>query len=204
MRYLIALSRWLRKNRPDIDVVCVSRLSHEAHTAVGALAGSGIPVVVRAEADESFDLTHSAKTGRSRQPDAAPLPCRPRLSWPRRTRAEQRLAELGIDRHRIHPHQQRHEIVARRARPALKTAARRALAEVNEDLRVPANQPVALVPGPVASRQWLGAWSSGPGSRWPEQWPYARLWLVGDGLQREALYRRIRDADLVGPRADAR
>ena len=31
-----------------------------------------------------------------------------------------------------------------------------------------------------------------------EQWPFARLWLVGEGAHREALYRRIRDADLMG------
>jgi glycosyltransferase involved in cell wall biosynthesis len=29
-------------------------------------------------------------------------------------------------------------------------------------------------------------------------WPHARLWLIGDGPQREELYRRIRDADLYG------
>ena len=64
MRYMIALSRWLRKNLPDMDLVCVSRLSHEAHAAIGACEGTRVPVVLRAEADESLDLTRSPKTGR--------------------------------------------------------------------------------------------------------------------------------------------
>jgi hypothetical protein len=49
MRYMIALSRWLRRNRPDIDLVCVSHLSHDAHAVLGALDGAGVPVVLRAE-----------------------------------------------------------------------------------------------------------------------------------------------------------
>ena len=52
LRYLMAMSRWLRHHRLDIDLVCVSGLSLEAHAAVVATKASGIPVVIRAEAEE--------------------------------------------------------------------------------------------------------------------------------------------------------
>ena len=64
MRYMIALSRWLRRNQPDFDLVYVSHLSLEAHATIGALQGSGIPVVLRAEPDEPLD---SASTHRRRR-----------------------------------------------------------------------------------------------------------------------------------------
>jgi glycosyltransferase involved in cell wall biosynthesis len=194
-RYLIALSRWLRKNRPDIDLVCVSRLAQEAHTAIGAVAGSGIPVVIRAEADESFDLTHPAKTGRAMSGTLRRC-LQAEAIVATTAQVEQHVRELGIDRHRIHRIGNGVKLLPSRS-PALKTAARRALAEVNEDLRVPANQPVALCIGQLhPDNEWevvIRAWK-----QVSEQWPYARLWLVGEGVQRETLYRRIRDADLVG------
>ena len=64
MRYMIGLSRWLRKNHPDIDLVCVSRMSHESHAVLGAHGGANIPVVIRAEPDETFGVFQSRKTDR--------------------------------------------------------------------------------------------------------------------------------------------
>jgi glycosyltransferase involved in cell wall biosynthesis len=195
MRYLIALSRWLHKNRPDVDVVCVSRLAHEAHAVVGALAGSGIPVVIRAEADEPFDLTHPTETGRALSRTLRRC-LRAHAIVATTSQVEQRVQELGIDRRRIHRISNGVNVLPPRS-PAIKTAARRALADVNEDLRVPAHQPVALCIGQLhADNAWeavIRAWK-----QVAEQWPYARLWLIGEGPRREVLYRRIRDADLVG------
>ena len=118
----------------------------EAHTAIGALAGSGIPVVIRAEADESFDLTHPAKTGRA--VSRTLRRCRQAQAIVATTaQVEQRVLELGIDRHRILRISNGVNVTATTLALPLKTAARRALAGVNEDLRVPANQPVALCMG---------------------------------------------------------
>ncbi|NLX54473.1 MAG: glycosyltransferase family 4 protein [Planctomycetaceae bacterium] len=195
LRYLIALSRWLRRNRPDIDLVCVSRLAHEAHTAIGALAASGIPVVIRAEADESFDWASPDRSGhpatrtlrRYLQAAAVVAATSP---------VQERLEQLGFARQKLYQIGNGVKRFPPRC-PALKTAARRTLAAVNEDLRVPAQQPVALCIGQLHPRiAWdlvIDAWA------WvAREWPFARLWLVGDGPQRETLYRRIRDADLVG------
>ncbi len=195
LRYLIAVSRWLQKNRPDIDIVCVSRLEHEAHTVIGALADSGVPVVVRAEADESF---HDPRSGRAGRAAGRRLRrCRQAQAVIATTdRVEQRLGQWGIDPSRIVRISNGVPVPPART-PALKTAARQALAQVNEDLRVPANQPVALCVGRLhpdhGGEAVIRAWK-----QVAREWPHARLWLVGDGPRREALYRQIRDADLVG------
>ena len=71
------------------------------------------------------------------------------------------------------------------------------MATANEDLRIPENQPLVLGMGCLhADHRWplaIEAWR-----RVAPSWPHARLILVGDGPQREELYRRIRDADLYG------
>ena len=62
---------------------------------------------------------------------------------------------------------------------------------------MPENQPLVLGMGCLhADHRWplaIEAWR-----RVAPSWPHARLWLIGDGPQREELYRRIRDADLYG------
>ncbi len=195
MRYLISLSRWLRKNRPDIDLVCVSHLGPEAHTAVGALAGTSIPVVVRAEAGDSFPSS-AAEQGRRVLPRSLRRCLQARALVATTPHAERCLVELGVEARRI----QRiaNGVPPQRTRsPARRLAARRALATANEDLRMPENQPLVLGLGQLhADHRWplaIEAWR-----RVAANWPHARLWLIGDGPQREELYRRIRDADLYG------
>jgi glycosyltransferase involved in cell wall biosynthesis len=197
LRYLIAVSRWLQRNRPDIDLVCVSRLAHEARTAVGALAGSGVPVVIRAESDETFEWTDPAQTGWTAASRTLRR-CRQAQAVVATTDAvERRVVELGIERHRVLRINNGVKLLSSPRSPGLRTASRQALAAVNEDLRVPANQPVALCLGQMRpDNAWetvIRAWK-----HVAADWPYARLWLVGDGPHREVLYRRIRDADLVG------
>jgi glycosyltransferase involved in cell wall biosynthesis len=195
IRYRMAMSRWLRRNRPNIDLVCVSHLGPEAYTVVGALAGTGIPVVIRAEADEPFAMTHLGNPSRAISRTLRRC-LRAQAIVAATSHVGQCLRELGVDPPRVHRIANGVTPLAPRS-PAQKIAARRALARVNEDLRVPANQPVALCIGQLHSdNEWsvvIDAWN-----RVAEQWPYARLWLVGEGPQREDLYRRIRDADLIG------
>lgn len=195
MRYLINLSRWLRKNRPDIDLVCVSHLGPEAHSAVRALAGTSIPVVIRAEASDSFPASAGDQSRRvlprslrrCLQADAlvATTP-----------HAERCLYELGVEARRIQPIA--NGVPPQHTRsPTRRLAARRALVTASEDLRIPENQPLVLGMGRLhADHRWplvIEAWR-----RVASSWPHARLWLIGDGPQREELYRRIRDADLYG------
>lgn len=195
MRYLIGLSRWLRKNRPDIDLVCVSHLGPEAHTAVGALAGTQVPVVIRAEAGDSFPAT-STDAGRRVLPRSLRRCLQAQAVVATTSHAERCLFELGVEVRRIQPIA--NGVPTHRTRsPSRRLAARRALATANEDLRMPENQPLVLGLGSLdAEHRWplaIEAWR-----RVASQWPHARLWVVGDGPQREELYRRIRDADLYG------
>ncbi len=195
MRYMIVLSRWLRRNLPDIDAVCISRLSHDAHATLGALKGTGIPVIVRAEADESSELQRATKGGR------------------RASRILRRCQEAtaivavgeGIESDLVSAGFERRQI--RLIRDGVATAevctfqcrmaARAALAAVNEDLRVGFKMPVATWVGPLQAEcrleELVAAWKIVA-----RKWPDARLWLVGDGPDRERLYRRIRDANLDG------
>ncbi|MHB8969527.1 MAG: glycosyltransferase family 4 protein [Pirellulaceae bacterium] len=195
LRYRIAVSRWLRKNRADIDLVCVSHLGPEAHAAVGALAGTGIPVVLRAEADEPFAMTCLGDPPRTLSRTLRHC-LQAQAIVAATSHVGQCLRELGADPQRVHGIPNGVIPLSPRS-PAQKTAARRTLARVNDDLRVPANQPVALCIGRLhPDNEWsvvIDAWSDVA-----EHWPYARLWLVGDGPQREELDRRIRDADLHG------
>ncbi|MHB0957718.1 MAG: glycosyltransferase family 4 protein [Pirellulaceae bacterium] len=195
MRYLIALSHWLRRNRPDIDLVCVSHIGPEAYSVVGALEGSGIPVVIRAEANERFEQVRPGKPIRALSRTLRRC-LQAQAIVATTSYAAQCVRQLGMDPRRVHCIANGVTAMSPRS-PAQKTAARRALAAVNEDLRVPANQPVALCIGQLhGANQWplvIAAWK-----RVAQQWPYAKLWLVGEGPQREELHRRIREEDLFG------
>jgi len=48
-RYMAALGGWLRRQRGQVDLVCVSMLKHDAYVAVGQRIALGVPVVLRAE-----------------------------------------------------------------------------------------------------------------------------------------------------------
>ncbi|MCR4414781.1 MAG: glycosyltransferase family 4 protein, partial [Thermoguttaceae bacterium] len=62
VRYARSIGRWLRRRRGEIDVVCVSRLRHEAYAAARAL-GRRVPLVLRAEgAGLSGDCRWHAQT----------------------------------------------------------------------------------------------------------------------------------------------
>jgi glycosyltransferase involved in cell wall biosynthesis len=195
-RYLIGLSRFLRQRQHAIDVVCVSRWGEEAGAVVNALAGSGVPVVVRAEPDDALVVDRQrvprGRAGRSRDSRCLQAAAIVATTTARQTE----VLELGADPRRVFliPN----GVPALAARSAeRKAAARRALAEVNDDLRVPLGQPVALCLGRLDRvNQWdvaVAAWQTVA-----ERWPFARLWIVGDGPERENLYRQVRAADLLG------
>src|SRR4029079_13682067 len=79
--------------------------------------------------------------------------------------------------------------------PTTRDAARFALGEANHDLRLEPNAPLAVYTGRLHPDKGLldlvNAWRP-----IAERWPTARLWLVGEGPQREELFRRISDLDL--------
>lgn len=193
LRYMLALSSWLRKHRDEMDLVYVSMLKHDAHAAVGALAGARIPVVLRAEGGgEAGDCNwqNTARFGprikrRCQTADAFVAPSEP---------IEQELLAAGYASPRVHriangvaippPH----ELAAR-------MSARAALADVNSDLRTEATDPVVVYTGRLHEAKGLDdllrAW---PGV--VEHFPAARLWLVGDGPYRDKLFETLLDLEI--------
>lgn len=193
IRYLWSLSRWLKQHRDELDAVIVSTLTHDAYAAVAALAGSNVPVLLRAErggpaGDVQWqrEARFGARIQRRCQQAAA-------FIAPSDLVANE-LQAVGYPAKRIH-------VIANGvAIPSLRTserrlAARAILGEANPDLKVPDETPVALYVGRLHSQKGLHdlvrAWR-----RIISIWPDARLWLVGEGPERDDLYDRLRDHEL--------
>jgi len=192
-RYMAALSRWLRKNHNQIDVVCVSKLQFDAYAAIGALRGTGIPVVLRAEdaglAGDCQWQRRSRFGSRFRQ----------RCQWADAIVAPneaivQELHQAGYALKRIVQ-------IAEGVGPGAagtrgkRRDARLALAGVNSDMQVSVEAPVAVYVGRFGKHKGLmrliKAWRTVV-----NRWPTARLWLIGDGPYRDKLWRQIVDRDL--------
>jgi glycosyltransferase involved in cell wall biosynthesis len=193
VRYLFNLGRWFREHRTDFDLVLVAGLQYEAYIALGTAHAWGVPVVLlAASADPKGDLAWLR---------AAPFGQR---VLRRCHRAEQivvasPLAEAehiaaGFARERVTT------IVPGiplppPAAPSRRVAARKALAEANLDLRTSADHPVVVASGrfvsPSGFEVLIRAWTVVAA-----KFPTARLWIAGDGPQRERLWNLIGDLDL--------
>ena len=195
MRYMTALWRWLRRRRSDLDAVLVSMLKHDAYTAITALRGSGVPIVLRAEgAGESGDCQWHVKARFGRriqrrcyQADALAAPS---------DAIVQEMLTSGFPAERVHyvPNGVPLPPLRDSARQA---DARAALREVNHDLAAGAAAPVVLYTGRLHRAKGLHELIAA----WPtvlKQFPEARLWLVGEGSERDELYERILDQELRG------
>ncbi|NLF68647.1 MAG: glycosyltransferase family 4 protein [Candidatus Anammoximicrobium sp.] len=188
VRYLIALARWLRRHRDEIDLLYVAGLGPESLLARRVLGVRPIPIVVRPDQPDG-------REGRS--------PCR----WLVRRRCQAAAAAVVPDPaaaraasaaglpdeciYRIADGVR--ESVSERASDRL--AARRALAEVNSMFSVADDAPVAVCVGRLRKGRrlprLLEAWR--PVAK---RWPGARLWLIGDGPFRDPLDAYLGDLDL--------
>ena len=193
-RYVKSLTRWLRQHHDRYDLVCVSRLKHEAYAAVRAVR-KGVPVVLRAEAAGRFGdclWQLDARDGRRikqecMKADAVVAPTRA---------VERELIAAGYPRDRIRfvPNG---VVIPRAAGAVRKSSVRAALMAANPSLRMPDDAPLAVYTGRLHEAKGLGylvaAWQRVVAFR-----PDARLWLIGDGPYRKALEERIVDLDLLG------
>ena len=193
-RYMSALWRWLRRNSETLDGVIVSMLKHDAYTAVGALQASPVPVILRAEGAGATGDCEWQRTARfggriKRRCALADALVGPGEAVCAELRTEYRAESVHFIANgvRIPPPRD----------PKRQAAARRALAEVNFDLAADSEAPVAVFTGRLhrakGLRELVVAWS-----RVVRQKPAARLWLVGEGPDREELYDLILDRDLRG------
>lgn len=195
LRYMMALHRWLRRQRGQLDLVYVSMLKHDAYAALDALADSPIPVVLRAEGGGETGDCHWQQTARFGlrirrrcwRADALVAPSPAILD-------EMLAAGYPATRARLIPN----GVAVDPPRDnSQRWAARRALAESNPDLATTEQSPVAVYTGRLHEAKGLHDLVRA----WPavlNRWPHARLWLVGEGPEREELYESILDLGLRG------
>jgi glycosyltransferase involved in cell wall biosynthesis len=192
---MIALARWLRREGKQFDVAYV--VHHRTDTAVAAhaLRRLGIPAVLRVDNPGAFCEGYRSDRSsigrwfhpRSPAPDAIVVGT---------AAAEHALVEAGATTERLHLIPDALPSLPVRTMTRTKDA-RLALADVNPDLSVDMDEPVVV---------YIGRLSKGSGlptliDAWPgvaRHWPRARLWLIGDGPLRDALYQQIGDLDLRG------
>jgi glycosyltransferase involved in cell wall biosynthesis len=193
LRYMYSLKKWLREQQGQVDAVLVSRMRHEAASAVRAFKGTNVPVIVQAEqAGPAGDVAWHRKVGfgsriaaRCRQ--ATALVATDEL-------VHQELLAADYDGAKVTTIQ-RGVPIPPLTNPAVRDQARSAIAGVNHDLLVSNDAPVALT---------IARFEAGEGLRelvqaWrpiAARWPLSQLWMVGDGPLREELYRLISDLDL--------
>lgn len=194
-RYLSSLARWLKEHADEIDIVYVSMLKHDAYTATKICQQLGIPVVLRAEGggdtgDCNWQTT--ARFGpiiqrRCKTADAVIAPSRAVAD-------ELQAAGYPADKLHLIPNG-----VALPAKPTTDSQqlARTALAEANHDLVAAPEESVVVYTGRLDRNKGLydlvNAWSEVTKNS-----PGCRLWLVGEGPDRDQLFQQIKDLDLRG------
>jgi glycosyltransferase involved in cell wall biosynthesis len=190
LRYMYALGSWLAAQQPKLDGVLVSMLKHDAYAAIGAWRRAKIPVVLRAEgggAAGDCAWQQTARFGlrirqRCQQADAIVAPS---------DAIERELREAGYSADRIVRIDNGVAIPPPRS-PGQQEAARSALAEANWDLKCDSGAPLVVYTGRLHPDKGLADLVQA----WPAiatRWPQARLWLIGEGPQREELFGLISD-----------
>lgn len=193
LRYMNYLNRWLRKQRDRWDLVYVSMLKHEAYTAVGRLAFSAIPVVLRAEGgglSGDCHWQHESRFGnriksRCQQADAL-VAISPAIYT--------EMINAGYPSQNIHRIDNGVCLVAP-VSVKQRAVARQSLAELHPDLRFPSGAKLAVYTGRLHAGKGLKHLIAA----WPhvmKQWPTARLWLIGAGEEEAPLRDQIQSLGL--------
>jgi glycosyltransferase involved in cell wall biosynthesis len=188
LRWMYSLGGWLREHAHHFDAVLVAGLKQEAYVALGAAKRAGITAILLAEEDD-LQWQQTATLGariaaRCREARTIVAPTQEIAG------ALQR-GGFAAECITVIP---RTAAVSPVCSAAARDAARASLAAANYDLVTASNAQVALSVGHLDAAQRFGdlvrAWRIVTARR-----PEARLWIVGDGPDREALYRQIGDLD---------
>jgi glycosyltransferase involved in cell wall biosynthesis len=195
VRYGWTLSSWLRKHAAEFDVVCVSELKHEAAAAVITSQKCGWPVVLRAEnsgltGDCHWQLNASLGRRIKQHCGLADALLAPSLT------VERELIAAGFRRDRIRVAPLGTPARAQRTATA-RTESRAVLAEADPSLAVADGAPLAVFVGRLTEDKGLpdllAAWSMVL-----EQTHRAKLWIIGDGPERQRLTDLARSLGLEG------
>jgi glycosyltransferase involved in cell wall biosynthesis len=191
LRYMRALSRWIRTKRNDFDIVYVMNLKHDAYATVGAAASLRLPVILRARRAGPTGDCHWQTTARFGK--RIRTRCQAAVAVVSSTPVgAQELASAGYTSV-MQICDGTEEAPPRSA--AERFRARAALADINHDLAVAEYAPVAVCVERLQEGRGLEklirAW-------FPvgERWPSAKLWIIGDGPLRDSLYEGIVDLGL--------
>lgn len=193
-RFMTRIARWIRQHRDEIDGIIISRIGYSAYAALGAINGDGrsIPSVVSAVAETDRELNWLRQN-----------PLAPRIKLRMETaksivvnsaHGRQMLLNAGFRPAKIH-------MVPIGIPPcslvtnASRDAARRDLRAVNSDLALPIQGRLAVTIGPMHRASGLEmlvrAWQ-----KIVRRYEDARLWIIGDGEDRERLSQLKKDLDL--------
>jgi glycosyltransferase involved in cell wall biosynthesis len=189
LRWMYSLASWLRARGPDdLDGVIIGGMKHEAYVAIGAGRRTQVPTIVVAQQDD-VDWHRTATLGpriaARCQGASFIVAATPQLS------DALKAVQFPVDRIGVVPR-------AVAATPLCSARSREdgraALVTANYDLLTTGKAYVALAVGRLDADHRFGdlvrAWRIVT-ARHPE----ARLWIAGDGPDREALYKQIGDLD---------
>jgi len=192
--YMDALSRWLQNNASQYDAVLVSMLKHSAYSAVGACKKLGHPVMLRIEGGgETGDCAwhETARFGKRihrRCQQAAAIVTPSQATYDEASAAGFKSSTL---------HHIPNGVATERSSVVDKATIRQRLHEINHDLSCDPDTKIALFTGRLTRKKGLfelvSAWQSVA-----ERIPNSQLWLIGEGPDRDQLFDKIRDLDLVG------
>jgi glycosyltransferase involved in cell wall biosynthesis len=185
---MYSLGGWLREQAGRLDAVLVVGLKQEAYVALGAGQKTGATTILLAEEDDlQWQQTATLGARIAARCREAPIIVAPTGE------IVQSLASAGFAEECL-------TVIPRAATvppvcsASARDAARAALAAANYDLVTANNAQVALAVGRLDASNRFGdlvrAWRIVTARR-----AEARLWIVGDGPDRETLYRQIGDLD---------
>jgi glycosyltransferase involved in cell wall biosynthesis len=195
LRYMMALGRWLRRNRAELDVVYVSMLKHDAYAAVRAMLGTSVPVVLRVEGGGRTGDCHWQQTAafgsrinrRCQTADAIVAPSQPLVD---------ELHAAGYPSERVVQINNGVPLGPPRDLPA-RRAARTMLTDLNWELNSAESTPVIVYTGRLHRDKGLEHLVRAF-QQVVERWRHARLWLVGVGPDRGRLIDLVHMLDLRG------
>jgi glycosyltransferase involved in cell wall biosynthesis len=186
LRWMYSLGTWLREE--TLDGVLVDGLRHEGFVALRVKHRKSVPVALIA-GDDDLKWQKSATLGariaaRCHEAKAIIAPSQSLTAT---------LSAAGFASEFIHLVPRTSPVMPPRS-PLLREAARGALAAVNADLVLTAKATVALAVGRLDAEHrfsdLIRAWRIVTARH-----ADARLWIVGDGPERDRLYRQIGDLD---------
>lgn len=188
LRWMVSLRGWLRGMSRELDGAIVWGLKHEAYVALRMTRRQSFPVLLLT-ADDDLDWQRTATFG-----SRIATRCREAVAVVTFSAESRRaLSESGFGNDCVFTIP-RAVAIPPPSPASARDAARAALAAVNYDLVTTANSYIALALGRLDAAHRFGdlirAWRLVTARR-----PEARLWIVGDGPDREMLFRQLSDLD---------